>query len=83
MLLPKEIVVYASKLALEKGRYNIRKTLVLSFLAGVYIAMGALLSVVVGWGFSELSAANPALTKLLMGATFPLGLMLVKAFLYS
>ncbi|MGL4852335.1 MAG: formate/nitrite transporter family protein [Phocaeicola sp.] len=77
MLLPKEIVAYASKSALEKGKYNLRKTLILSFLAGVYIAMGALLSVVVGYGFPQLSEANPALTKLLMGITFPLGLILV------
>lgn len=77
MLLPKEIVAYASKSSLEKGKYTIRKTLVLSFLAGVYITMGGLLSVVVGYGFPGLSAANPALPKLLMGATFPLGLILV------
>lgn len=77
MLTPKEIVNYASHLAVEKGGYSLNKTLVLSFLAGGYIAMGGLLSIIIGFGFPSLSEANPGLTKFLMGASFPVGLILV------
>ena len=77
MLKPKEIVQYAAHAALEKGAYSIKKTLVLSFLAGAYIAMGGLLSILAAYGFPGLTADNPALGKLLMGATFPLGLIMV------
>ena len=77
LLSPKEIVNYASDAAMEKGNYSIKKILILSFLAGAYIGMGGLISVLIGFGFPEFSAGNPALTKLLMGATFPIGLILV------
>ena len=50
---------------------------VLSILAGAYIALGGILSLTVGFGFPEISAANPGLQKLLSGAVFPIGLMLV------
>ncbi len=77
MLQPKEIVGYASKAALTKGTYSFKKIMVLSFLAGAYISIGGLIAIIVGYGFPELSANNPGLTKFLMGATFPIGLMLV------
>ena len=50
---------------------------VLSALAGVYIAMGGILSVIAGYGFPEITAANPSLQRLLSGAAFPIGLILV------
>ena len=77
MLSPKEIVAYASKSALDKGEYKISKTLVLSFLAGAYIAMGGLLSILFAYGFPEIAANNPGINRLLMGAAFPIGLILV------
>lgn len=49
----------------------------LSILAGCYIALGGTLSLIAGFGFPELTAGNPSLQKLLSGATFPLGLILV------
>lgn len=48
-----------------------------SALAGAYIALGGVLSIIVGFGFPQLAAANPALQKLLSGLVFPVGLMLV------
>lgn len=48
-----------------------------SVAAGAYIALGAVLSVVVGYGFPEASSDNPGLQKLLSGLTFPIGLVLV------
>lgn len=77
MLSPKEIVDYASKNAYEKGSYGIKKTMILSFLAGAYIAMGGMLSVLVGYGFTGAVAENPGLQKILMGAFFPVGLIMV------
>ena len=46
-------------------------------LAGIYIAMGGLLSLLIGYGFPEWTAGNPGLQKLLSGCMFPLGLILV------
>lgn len=77
LLTPKEIVGYASKAAVDKGNYGFKKTMVMSFLAGVYISMGGLLAVLIGYGFPEISQGNPGLQKFLMGAFFPIGLILV------
>ncbi len=77
ILSPKEIVAYAGKAAIDKGNYSFRKIAVLSFLAGAYISMGGLLSVLFGYGFPGIASENPGMVKLLMGAAFPIGLMLV------
>ncbi len=76
-LSPSEIVMSAEKAALQKVGYNFRKTLILGILAGIYIAMGGLLSLLVGSGFPEITNNNPGLQKLLSGCMFPLGLILV------
>ena len=52
-------------------------SLVAAMLAGIYIAMGGLLSLLIGYGFPEWTAGNPGLQKLLSGCMFPLGLILV------
>ncbi len=77
ILTPQEIVKYAGKSAMVKGGYTTSKVLVLSFLAGAYIAMGSLLAIIAGYGFPGIAAENPAIIKLFMGAAFPVGLMLV------
>lgn len=76
---PKEVIAAARvagerKLALHasRGRFAL-----LTVLAGAYIAFGGTLSVILGFGFSEITAANPAMQKLLSGAAFPVGLILV------
>jgi formate transporter len=74
---PRDIVENAGKLAIEKGKFSINKTLVLAFLAGAYIAMGGLLSIMIGGGVPKMAAENPGLAKFLFGAAFPIGLMLV------
>jgi len=53
------------------------KLILLSALAGAYIALGGVLSLIAGYGFPEIAAANPAIQKLISGAVFPIGLMLV------
>jgi formate transporter len=50
--------------------------IILSFLAGAYIAFGGLLAEVVTGGLAA-AGAPPGIVKLLFGAVFPVGLMLV------
>ena len=72
-----ETLAAAEQAALTKTKLGTRKTLVLAALAGAYIAMGGTLSLLVGYGFAQAAAGNPGLQKLLSGAMFPLGLILV------
>lgn len=74
---PKQIVAVVSKSAQIRSNNSTNITLTLAFLGGAYIALGGLLSVIIGGGFPAISAVNPAMSKLLMGITFPIGLMLV------
>ena len=74
---PAEIVAQAERAALNKISLSFPRTLVAAILAGIYIAMGGLLSLLIGYGFPEWTAGNPGLQKLLSGCMFPLGLILV------
>lgn len=74
---PAEIVAAAEKTALQKIGFDTRKTVTLGILAGIYIAMGGLLSLLIGYGFPETAQTNPGIQKLLSGCMFPLGLILV------
>lgn len=72
----KQIVEIVSEAAKTKASTSVPKTLVLAFMAGAYIAIGGLLSLMIAGGVPGLAAENPGLQKLLMGAAFPVGLML-------
>ena len=74
---PAEIVAQAERAALNKILLSFPRTLVAAMLAWIYIAMGGLLSLLIGYGFPEWTAGNPGLQKLLSGCMFPLGLILV------
>lgn len=74
---PKEILVLAEKSAAQKLELHAPQLFVSAFLAGAYIAMGGLFSILIGYGFPEASVGNPGLQRLLSGLVFPLGLMLV------
>ena len=74
---PKEIIKIAGIAAIEKDSYSAKKILVLSFLAGAYIAFGGLLSVIIGGGIPEITQNNPGLAKFIFASVFPIGLMLV------
>ena len=73
---PKEVVEKAGEAAIHRISNGIPRTLVLGFLAGAYIALGGLISIMIAGGVPELTANNPGLQKFLMGAFFPLGLIL-------
>jgi len=74
---PVEIVKIAGQLAGKKESYPVGKLLILSFLAGVYIAFGGLLAITVAGGMPGITAENPGLQKLMFGSLFPLGIILV------
>lgn len=74
---PKEVIHLVSQLALNKGKYKTKKTLILAILAGAYVAFGGLLAIIVAGGSPEMAANNPGLVKFIFGATFPIGLILV------
>ncbi|WP_290083251.1 formate/nitrite transporter family protein [Paramuribaculum intestinale] len=76
---PPEVIEATLKVAEAKvatGR-SLPRLMTLSVLAGAYIALGGVLSVIVGYGFPGLTEANPALQRVLSGAMFPVGLILV------
>jgi formate/nitrite transporter FocA (FNT family) len=73
---PKQIVEIVSDVAKTKAATSTSKTLILAFLAGAYIAIGGLLAVIIGGGVPGIAAENPGIQKFLMGAAFPIGLML-------
>ena len=77
---PKEVIDAAlvtgcNKVALPSRDFG--RFALLTVLAGVYIAFRGTLSVILGYGFPELTVGNPGLQKLLSGAAFPIGLILV------
>lgn len=72
-----EIVAATVTAAQQKVRRSLGAEGVLSVLGGIYIAMGGLLSVLVGYGMPSFVGGNPVLPRLLSGMFFPLGLILV------
>lgn len=77
---PAETAEAALGISIDKitlSRVKLGRLSVLSVLAGAYISLGALLSVIVGYGFPEATAGNPALQKILSGLVFPIGLTLI------
>lgn len=61
----------------KASKRPLSKLLLSSIMAGAYISLGGILSLIIGYGFPEISAANPGLQRLLSGLVFPVGLMLV------
>lgn len=64
------------KASLTSGA-SLHRLIVLSIIAGAYIALGGALSLIVGQGFPGLGAENPALPKLMGAVMFPIGLILI------
>ena len=61
---PKEVLALAGSSAADKLQNTAGKTLILAFLAGAYIAMGGLFSLMAGFGFPGVAEA-PGLQRLL------------------
>lgn len=74
---PSEVIDLTHSLASKKLHTPWGQLFILGMLAGAYIAMGGLLSSLAAAGVGGWATNNPFLPKLLAGATFPVGLMLV------
>ena len=74
---PNEVIALVTAMGEKKHHTSWRKIFLLGMFAGIYIAMGGLLSSLSAAGFGGWAESNPFLPKLLAGATFPVGLMLV------
>ncbi|SHE93043.1 formate/nitrite transporter [Desulfofundulus australicus DSM 11792] len=75
VLKPAEVLESCGNVGAMRARTGFLKTLMLAFLAGAYIAFGALLMVTVVAGLPQESFGT--LTKFIGGALFPIGLILV------
>lgn len=74
-LSPDQMAEKAQEVGISKTQNSFLKTFLLGFLGGIFIAMGAMFSTVIGTG---LSAALPyGIVRLLSGLVFCLGLILV------
>lgn len=70
---PAETLAAATNAGLAKASatHSYSRMALMSALAGCYIAFGGVLSLIIGYGFPEITAQNPALQKLLSGCVFP------------
>lgn len=71
-LTPAEIVAYTAETGYKKATMPLRKTMLLSFLAGVFIALAAVGSNIIAHNIGDVGLA-----KYLAGLIFPTGLILV------
>lgn len=74
---PQEIVASINESTAIRLKTPLRKLILAGIVAGIYISMGAMLSLTVGYGFPGVAASNPSIVKLLMGVTFPIGLIMI------
>lgn len=74
---PLDVISYVDSLAVKKNSLPTPKLIILSFLAGMYIALGGVLSQYVSAGFTDLGGFGPGVGKFLSGAFFPIGLILI------
>lgn len=80
MLPPRDITDAAAAAGAAKARLTLTDTprlIVSAIQAGAFIALGGILSVLFGFGFPGITDGNPALQRMLSGAAFPIGLILV------
>ncbi|NQX84789.1 MAG: formate/nitrite transporter family protein [Flavobacteriaceae bacterium] len=71
------MITRINAIAIKKTKYTNKQLVILSFLGGAFIAFGGLLSVLVTGNMPSVLSVHPGLVKLLFGALFPLGLILV------
>lgn len=80
ILTPAQITQAATNAGTAKATRTKNKPfqiLILAILGGAFLALGAALSVTIGYGFPEAANANPALQKIASALTFPIGLTLI------
>ncbi len=80
ILPPKMITEAAANAGAAKAQFSSTATgrlLVSAAMAGAFISLGGILSVILGFGFPGLTAENPGMQRMLSGVAFPIGLILV------
>lgn len=75
-----EIINRVIGIGVDKANKSFGRLTAQSVLAGAFIGLGGMLSVMLGYGLCGLSAENPALQRLLSGLAFPVGLFLIVMF---
>lgn len=74
---PKEITDFTLAVGKNKTSMPAWRVAIQAIQAGAFIAFGGVLSLIVGFGFPEITSGNPAMQKLMSGLVFPIGLILV------
>ena len=74
---PADTVDTIDDAAVSKSALPNSRLFVMSVLGGMFIAVGAMLAIVVAGGSTELVASNPGLARLVMGVVFPVGFIAV------
>jgi len=74
---PKNISETFAEAAIKKASMSAPQFFLFAILGGMFIAFGALFSVMVVGGLPTIATQNPGLVRLLAGITFPVGLALV------
>lgn len=69
-----------NKASMVSGAHGLWRLIILSVMAGAFVALGGTLSVIIGFGFPEITASNPGLQRLMSALVFPVGLVLVVTF---
>lgn len=74
---PAEAVEAFRVAAVHKSKLPFLHFIVIAILGGTFIALGGLLTVMVAGGMPGVGSANPGIVKLMAGALFPVGLIMV------
>jgi formate/nitrite transporter len=76
---PKSVLLAIIKAGVAKSEMSGLNTIIMGFMAGAFIGLGGLLTVIVAGGSNAAGAAviGPGLTRFIGGAVFPIGLILV------
>lgn len=77
LLSPQDITIAAMEAGCRKASLPLSKIILQSVQAGAFIALGGILSVIVGYGFPGVTDGNPSMQRLMSGCMFPIGLILV------
>lgn len=73
---PQEITESTLAIGNAKANLGMKRLVIQSVQAGAFIALGGVLSLIAGFGFPEITQANPSMQRVLSGMVFPIGLIL-------
>lgn len=74
---PQELFAAIVNVGTYKAKLTWDKTFILGFLAGAYIALAMMVSVICGGGMPTIKASDPGLQKYYYAVIFPVGIILV------